>query len=370
MYDTLFNIAKTKAIAETRTKYQAEKIENENNLLKQKEEIQEAKLENEKLTRYGLVVGLGLIVLFALFVMNRFMASQKQKKIIQEQKTQVDTAFTILEAKNNEILDSINYAKRIQAAILPSKSMIEKYLPDSFVFYRPKDIVAGDFYWLEPIQDIGLGESETKDMGVLFAVADCTGHGVPGAMVSVVCNNGLNRSVREHGLTDPADILDKTREIVIKEFGKSEDEVKDGMDIALVNIEKSMESQEEFNVSFAGANNPLWIIRKDEYEVEEIKADKQPIGKFAHHKPFTSKKVKLAKGDTIYVFSDGFADQFGGEPKKPAGKKLKSKNFKNLLISVKDLPIHEQREKLENFFENWMGDLEQLDDVCVIGVRL
>ena len=148
-----------------------------------------------------------------------------------------------VESKNKEITDSITYAKRIQSAILPPEKVVKESLEDSFILYKPKDIVAGDFYWLEQ-----------KNGKVLFAAADCTGHGVPGAMVSVVCNNALNRSVREHGLTDPGKILDKTREIVIEEFEKSDEEVNDGMDIAICSLEGN-------SLQYAGAHNPLWVIR-------------------------------------------------------------------------------------------------------------
>jgi serine phosphatase RsbU (regulator of sigma subunit) len=214
------------------------------------------------------------------------------------------------------------------------------------VLYKPKDIVAGDFYWLEP-----------KDGSILFAAADCTGHGVPGAMVSVICNNGLNRSVREHGLSVPGEILNKTREIVIQEFEKSEDEVKDGMDIALCALNG-------MKLSYAGAHNPLWIIR--EGELLTFKADKQPIGKHLDYVPYHTHEVDLQKGDVIYVFSDGYADQFGGEK----GKKFRTSNMKKLLLSIYEKPMQEQKELLNQTFETWQGDLEQLDDVCVIGVRV
>jgi serine phosphatase RsbU (regulator of sigma subunit) len=176
-------------------------------------------------------------------------------------------------------------------------------------------------------------------------------------MVSVVCNNGLNRSVREYGLTDPAQILDKTREIVISEFEKSEDEVKDGMDIALCSIE-------DMTLKYAGAHNPLWIIRKG--EVLETKADKQPIGKFDKLLPYTTHAFDLEKGDRIYIFSDGFVDQFGGEK----GKKFKPRAFRNLLLSIQDKTMEEQRLLIDDAFEAWKDRFEQVDDVCVIGVSV
>lgn len=310
-----------------------------------KKNIEIASKEKEQ---YMLYSGLGLVILFSLFIFNRFKITNKQKSIIENQKH-------LVEEKNKEILDSINYAKRIQTAILPPQKMIKNYLPDSFILYKPKDIVAGDFYWLEPI------DSPTKE--VLFAVADCTGHGVPGAMVSVICNNGLNRSVREQGLSEPGKILDKTREVVIAEFEKSEEEVKDGMDIAICNL-KQLDNN--YRLQYAGAHNPLWIVKKGSSEVKEIKANKQPIGKYEDQKPYTTHELELNEGDTIYIFSDGFADQFGGDK----GKKFKSANFKHLLLSIQDQPMEKQKTLIDNAFEDWKNNIEQVDDVCIMGVRV
>jgi len=283
----------------------------------------------------------------------------------------------LLAEKNKEITDSIQYAKRIQKAILPPNKLFERSLPNSFILYKPKDIVAGDFYWMETIESNELGVRSDENSSpntqhskqVLFAAADCTGHGVPGAMVSVVCNNGLNRSVREYGLTDPGKILDKTREIVIQEFEKSEEEVKDGMDIALCSLQLNSPfegGERGMTLKYAGAHNPLWIIRKEADEVEEIKANKQPIGKYESLEQYTTHSVELKKGDSIYIFSDGYADQFGGEK----GKKLKTSNLKKMLLSIQEKEMNEQKELLDEAFEDWRGSLEQLDDVCVIGVRI
>ncbi|MDF1673996.1 MAG: tetratricopeptide repeat protein [Vicingaceae bacterium] len=309
---------------------------------------QKAELKHEKTQKIALYSGLIILALFGGFAYNRFRVTNKQKIIIEEQKEAVEIAHEELGEKNKEIMDSISYAKRIQTAILPPNKLVKEYLKDSFILYKPKDIVAGDFYWMETI-----GKK------TLFAAADCTGHGVPGAMVSVICNNGLNRSVREFGLIEPGKILDKTREIVIQEFEKSEEEVKDGMDIALCCLEGN-------KLQYAGAHNPLWIIRKDAEEVEEIKANKQPIGQFDNPEPYTTHSIELKQGDSIYVFSDGYADQFGGEK----GKKLKTANFKRLLLSIQKENIDKQKELINTAFEDWKGNLEQLDDVCVIGVRI
>ncbi len=255
-------------------------------------------------------------------------------------------------------MDSINYAKRIQSAILPSDETIASIFKDICVLYLPKDIVAGDFYWLEQ-----------KDDKLLIAAADCTGHGVPGAMVSVVCNNSLNRSVHEYGLTNPASILNKTRELVEGEFAKSSERMMDGMDIALCTIHNynySNNDNQTFQMEFSGANNSLWLIRKNAQEIEEYKGDKQPIGKTDFSKPFNSSNITVNKGDVFYLFSDGFVDQFGGIK----GKKFKSSGLKTLLLSIQNFSMIEQRQKLIDSFESWRGDLEQVDDVCIIGVRL
>lgn len=311
-------------------------------------EKQNAELRANRNRQFALIGGLVLIAVFAFFMYNRFKVTNKQKLII-------ENAHSELEEKNQEILDSITYAKRIQTAILPPDKLVKSYLTDSFILYKPKDIVAGDFYWIEK-----------QHNHILFAAADCTGHGVPGAMVSVICNNGLNRSVREFGLSEPGAILDKTRKLVIAEFEKSEEEVKDGMDIALCSLRMGNDNNAHSILQYAGAHNSLWMIRKGSGELEEIKADKQPIGKYAEAKPFTTHEITLQPGDTIYTFSDGFADQFGGDK----GKKFKAKNFKSLLISIQNEPMNLQKVLIEEAFENWRGNLEQLDDVCVIGVRV
>jgi tetratricopeptide (TPR) repeat protein len=302
--------------------------------------------KNQQQQAYFLYGGLALALLFGAFIFNRFKVTQKQKGIIESQKTKVDEAYDQLEEKNTEILDSITYAKRIQSAILPPQNVVKEYLKNSFILYKPKDIVAGDFYWLEAV-----------DGTTIFAAADCTGHGVPGAMVSVVCHNAMNRAVREFGLTEPGKILDKVNELVEETFVKSDHEVKDGMDLALCALKGN-------TLQYAGAHNPLWIVRKE--EILETKADKQPIGSFNEHQPYTTHTFELDADDTFYLFSDGLVDQFGGEK----GKKFKPRAFRELLLSIQNKPMHEQRSIIDDTFENWRGDLEQVDDVCVIGVQV
>jgi len=351
MRDSINNEETQRATAQTQARYEYEKQKSLDDIAHAKraaaeKTAHEISLAVEKegkkkqiIIIYAIAGGLILVIVFLIFVFNRLAVTKKQKQVI-------ELAHLELGEKNKEIMDSITYAKRIQSAILPPAKLVKEYLQDSFILYKPKDVVAGDFYWMEH-----------RDGKVLFAAADCTGHGVPGAMVSVICNNALNRSVREHGLTKPGEILDKSREIVIQEFDKSDEDVRDGMDIALCSLDGN-------KVEYAGANNPLWLIRKG--ELIELKGDKQPIGKYAKEEPFNTYELDLEAGDTLYIFSDGYADQFGGTK----GKKLKTANFKRLLVSIQDKPMKEQKEFIDTSFEEWRGDLEQIDDVCVIGVRI
>ncbi len=303
---------------------------------------------------------------------NDMMAELKQSHDTLEEKVEERTKELVeknkvIEMTHKSIQDSINYSKRLQKAVLPEKEEFKKRLGDSFVLFRPKDVVSGDFYWFE------------KHGGYDFiAAADCTGHGVPGAMVSFVCNNALNRSLYEFSKLSPDNVLQHTREIVIETFSKSGKDIKDGMDIALCRINKDRDE-----LLFVGANNPCWIIRKNEYlsEIEledektvvgdhysllEVKGDKKPIGLHEDMSPFTCHNIPVCEGDTYYLFTDGYADQFGGNK----GKKMMYKPFKNLLLSMAERSLEEQHEELEKSFDNWMGDFEQVDDVCVIGFRL
>lgn len=281
-------------------------------------------------------IGIGFLVISAI-LWNKLFRKQIDLRIVSESK---------LSEKNTELLDSISYAKRIQSAIFPSSKLLKEKLNDSFILYKPKDIVAGDFYWLEPLEN-----------EVLFAVADCTGHGVPGALVSVICNSALNRSVREYNLFEPGLILDKTKELVIEEFEKSEEEVKDGMDIALCKLHGS-------TLFYSGANIPLLIVRNG--KILETKADKQPIGKYDSNIKYKTHQFKLIKNDTIYIFSDGFVDQFGGKKEK----KYKRLNLKKFILSLQNISMDKQKELLNQEFLNWKGDLEQIDDVCIIGIKV
>jgi serine phosphatase RsbU (regulator of sigma subunit) len=269
-------------------------------------------------------------------------------KVYDELEQRVKERTLELEEKNQEILKSITYAKRIQQAILPPVHLIHENLIDSFVLYKPKDIVAGDFYWME-----------RKDNLLFIAVGDCTGHGVPGAIVSVICSNALNRSVNEFGITETGKILDKARELVLETFAKSDEEIKDGMDISLCSIDTLTNT-----VCWSGANTNLIYIHKE--QLMEIKAHKQPIGKSENPTPFPTHQLQLEKGDKIYLISDGFADQFGGEK----GKKYKRNHLESFIQSIQHDSLEIQKNELERNFENWKRGVDQVDDVTIVGIGL
>lgn len=311
-----------------------------------------AEKRNQKKVNLLLIVIITLVFISLVVMIYNYIQKRKDNRLISTQKKEVESQNKIIEDKQREIIDSITYAKRLQDAILPPDSYIKTYLPDSFVLYQPKDIVAGDFYWMETLTLAG-------EQLILFAAADCTGHGVPGAMGSVVCSNALNRSILEFKLSEPGEILDKTRELVIATFEKSNTEVKDGMDISFCSF-----NPKTLELKWAGANNPLWIVR--DKAILETKADKQPIGKYALENPFTTHSFKLTKGDQIYLLTDGFADQFGG----PKGKKFKYKPLQEKIISIASSNMEEQKQSLLESFMDWKKELQQVDDVCIIGVKV
>jgi serine phosphatase RsbU (regulator of sigma subunit)/Tfp pilus assembly protein PilF len=341
--DSLLNEKVTSQITEANVKYQTERKDRE--LLLKDTELERQQAESkQKATQRNAFIG-GFILMFLLGLVTLRGYHQKKKANVE-----ITMQKEIIEEKNKEVNDSITYARRIQNAILPPARVVNALLPDSFVLFRPKDIVSGDFYWME--------RTESQ---VLFAAVDCTGHGVPGAMVSVVGHNCLTRTVKEFGIQQPAAILDKLTVLVEETFEKSENEVKDGMDISLCGL--SYMSGKPV-LDWAGAFNPLWVVRDE--KIIELKADKQPIGRFDNRKPYHNHSMELSKGDTIYIFTDGFADQFGGEK----GKKFKYRQLEELLLSIHKQPMNIQKDILERAFVKWKGNLEQVDDVLVIGVRV
>lgn len=285
---------------------------------------------------------------------NRTVDQEKEKKkILEDQKTELEQQVKVrtaeLEQKNRDILDNLHYARRIQAAILPETSQIFHILKDAFILYLPKDIVSGDFYTFSQ-----------RDGKVIFAAADCTGHGVTGAFMSMIGSSLLNQIVNERGITQPARILNHLNAGIIEALKQNPSEVNDGMDIAICTIDLS-----ENILHYAGANRPLWLIRNGDWS--EIKADKMAIGGFRiqDDTSFSNHEMKLHKNDTVYFFSDGYADQFGGEE----GKKMLSKRFRDKLLSIQHTSMRDQEKELLNYFKEWKGQHDQVDDVLVIGVR-
>jgi ligand-binding sensor domain-containing protein/serine phosphatase RsbU (regulator of sigma subunit) len=267
----------------------------------------------------------------------------KQKEVVEQQKH-------LIEEKHKEITDSINYAERIQRSFLATKGLLDENLGDYFVFFRPKDVVSGDFYWAARLQNGNFA----------YATADSTGHGVPGAIMSILNISSLEKSIESH--SEPSAILDSTRKIIIERLKKdgSAEGGKDGMDVSLIILNK-----EKKKLTYSAAHNPVWIVRNG--ELTELSPDKMPVGKHdKDHVPFSQNEFILQSGDVIYSLTDGFPDQFGG----PRGKKYKYAQLEAFLISISALPMHQQKEKLEEEFDRWKGKLEQIDDVTIIGCRV
>lgn len=310
-------------------------------------------MADERSGRTNLLIGLFCILACVLLMMAGYAVNTYVKRN-EAYKIALRKAKLETDQKNQEITDSITYAQKIQEAILPDKKLFNTYLKESFILYKPKDIVAGDFYWTVKTND-----------KLFVAVADCTGHGVPGAMVSVVCSTALNRCVREFGLKQPAEILEKCRELVIETFASGDYSVNDGMDICLIALREIKEDNKDLvELEYSGANNSLYLVRNG--LLQTLPADKQPIGKYQYQTAFTNHRLIIEKGTMVYLFSDGYADQFGGQ----YGKKFKYKPFQDLLVANADREIKKQLVNLNHTFENWRGSLEQIDDVCVIGLRL
>jgi tetratricopeptide (TPR) repeat protein/serine phosphatase RsbU (regulator of sigma subunit) len=367
MRDSLRNVETEKASLKLQLMYDFDKQKAVNEAEhKNAIALTEAGKKRQKIITFSVAFVLLLALIFGIIVLNRYRFSQKQKNIIEDQKQIVDLAFDQLSEKNKEIVDSIRYAKRIQVALLKEEEHISSHLPEHFVLFKPKDIVSGDFYW-----------SNERDNYWYIAVADCTGHGVPGAFLTMLGTAYLNEIVSGTALPSPANILEHLREKILKELGHMDDHVhspgqevkekitlNDGMDISLLRL-----NLETFEAEWAGANNPLWIFKSavpPEESWTEIKANKQPIGQYPFPVPFTNHTFKFEKGDAVYLFSDGFADQFGG----PQGKKLKYRALQQKLAECKDEILSSQKQKLNELFENWKGKLDQVDDVCLIGVRV
>jgi serine phosphatase RsbU (regulator of sigma subunit)/Tfp pilus assembly protein PilF len=338
--DTIDNIENNKAAIEEKIQYDYDKKAIADSIRTADEKrIISAELKQEKTVRWALFLGLALAALFAIFIFNRFKISQKQKAIIENQKQ-------VVEEKQKEIIDSINYAKRIQYALLANENTLQQNLPQHFVFFKPKDIVSGDFYW-----------AMKKEDAFYLAVCDCTGHGVPGAFMSLLNTSSLNEAISEKNILDPDKVLNYLRRRLIESI--SQEGAQDGMDGILIRLSGS----KQFH--YAAANNKPLIIRNG--LIMELNADKMAVGRSPKEDtPFSLFTEELHEGDMLYLYTDGFADQFGG----PKGKKFKYKRLNELLASISALSVQEQELKLTHHLADWKGDLEQVDDICIIGIRI
>lgn len=335
--DSIFRIESSNKLVELQEKYQSEVREKENRLLS---------LENDSITstRNYLLLILAISIIGLALIAFAYRRLQHSRRMLKEQKE-------LLAEQQKEILDSIHYARRIQFALLTSHSLLQKHLSQYFILFKPKAVVSGDFYWAIP-----------SSKGIVYVTGDCTGHGVPGAFMSLLFITKLNQAISEYNIERPDLLLNRVRDEIIRSLNPegSTDETKDGMDAVVCHLD-----QKNLVLEYAAANNSFYIVRRGELLV--CKADKMPVGKgYSDIQPFSYKEIKLETGDIIYTLTDGFADQFGGK----AGKKFKYKQLEELLLQIWPLPMAEQRDKLEQAFNDWKGELEQVDDLCLIGVKM
>lgn len=336
----------TRISNETEAKFQNEKKELENKELKNQNDLSEKIIKQQKTVFYVIIIALAISLLLMYFVYKGLKNQRTANKIIEKQKLDVEVKNKIIEEKQKEILDSIHYAKRIQNTLLAHKEFLENNLPEHFIFFKPKDIVSGDFYW-----------ATVANGNFYLAVCDSTGHGVPGAFMSLLNIGFLTEAINEKGIYKPNEIFDFVRNRLIGSVSKEGQQ--DGYDGILMCFNKSSNE-----ITYAAANNAPILI--SDQIVKELAADRMPVGKGSSENPFQLFSMNYKAGDTLYLYTDGFADQFGGAK----GKKYKYRQLNDLLLRVSDQVCSKQSEVLENEFTQWRGNLEQVDDVLIIGIRL
>jgi tetratricopeptide (TPR) repeat protein len=357
--DTIFSDRNQELINNTRVKYEIEGMQQENEILKKDIEIREVRNKTQRLVIFFLILG---FIVTSIQTALLYRANRQKRKANNILKDKNDVIFN----QKKEIMDSITYAKRIQVSTLPDLEEFKSDLSDIFVLFKPKDVVSGDFYWLTKVED-----------KIIVAAADCTGHGVPGAFMSMLGAASLNVIVNKEYVTHTGVILRKLRKEVIRALQQKGErgEQRDGMDISLCTID--MDKKE---LQFSGANNPIYIVRKSNlppvngieayqagnYSLYEIKGDKMPVGFYVKMDKYRDHEIKLYEDDMIYMFSDGYADQFGG----PKGKKFKYKPFKDLLLSNADKSFTQQNNIFESTIDLWKKDYEQIDDILVLGFKV
>ncbi|MCX6296778.1 MAG: tetratricopeptide repeat protein [Bacteroidetes bacterium] len=343
--DSTYNEKNSRQINEMSAKYESEKKELMINSLEKDKTLSEEKSAQDKKFKLYMMIFCMMIIVFAISL---FRSNMQKKKT----NSSLSLAYKEIEVKNKDITDSINYAKQIQRARLPNPSIILKHLPEAFGLYKPKDVVSGDFYWF----------AEHENGKLLLAAADCTGHGIPGAFMSLIGIDELNHATLEKRLSHTSTILSSVNKGVKKALRQNEQNSmsRDGMDIALCIFDLKNNTLE-----YSGANRPLYYIRDN--KLHEITPTKAAIGGTTENdQEFKSHTIELKKHDMIYVFTDGFADQFGGE----SGKKFMTKRFKDLLLSIHNKPIPEQEALLEKSLNDWKKDISQVDDILVLGIRI
>jgi serine phosphatase RsbU (regulator of sigma subunit) len=354
LQDSLYNQDNIRKMMGEQFKYEREKEK----LIQQQEEQKKEEARKSEAFRRNFFTGAGIIVLlivsgFSFVLMRRLAENRKQKNII--------------ELQRNEMIDSINYARRIQFALLAHNDLLQKYLPEHFVLFKPKDIVSGDFYWAtsagseqKTVSSSGLPTATAGCKFFYLAVCDCTGHGVPGAFMSLLNTSFLNEAINEKNIYEPGEIFNHVRKRLVENI--SQDGNRDGMDGTLIRFEK--ENDGTIKLSYSAANNPPLIISGNEIRYQPF--DKMPVGMGEKEDLFRTLNITANKGDMLYLFTDGYPDQFGG----PKGKKFKYKKLEQQLLQINSLPLQQQSATLEKTFNEWKGDLEQVDDVCIIGIRL
>lgn len=372
--DSIFDKEKAENLNEMHTKYESEKTEKENKILLQKNTIDKITIKKQKILSYSFAIGAFLFLILAvgvLFSMNKIKSAHRKLSTLYSQLNQQNEEITTqsenLELANKEITKqknitehalnhvnaSINYAKRIQNAALPDTKIIDKYTQEHFVIFKPRDTVSGDFYWVKFIKN-----------HLLIAVADCTGHGVPGAFVSMLGISLLNDITAHSEITQTNFVLDELRNRIKESLGHNEDSSqKDGMDISFCAI-----NIETLEMQYSGAHNPVYIITKKDgiHSLTQLRADKMPIGIHRKEIPFTMQKFQLKKNDTLYLTSDGYQDQFGGRH----GEKFKRKRLQQLLLKMQGRQLIEQKNIIEEQFITWKGEMNQIDDILLVGIKI
>ena len=386
--DSCDNEESMRMITEMQTKYESEEKEKENKLLALDNELKKSENEKQRTAIIYMIAGLVVVLIFSVLLFrllrqkqaaNRILARKnieiaQQKEEILTQRDEIaaqrDLATDqrdVIAHQQRDIKDSIRYAFQIQSAIFPNDEDMRIILRDYFIFYRPRDIVSGDFYWVNKIGN-----------KIIVVASDCTGHGVPGAFMSMLGVAFLNEIVGKENITNPAQILNRLRENIILAMKQNSENVKqqDGMDAVAITIDRQAGT-----LDFAGANNPLYIVTgglslvtgdanqqpaTSNQQLIELKGDKMPVSIYARMQPFTNHTIPIDDGDLIYIFSDGYADQFGG----PEGKKFKYKVLKELLLANSQKPMSGQKDELAKAFDEWKGEVQQIDDVLILGIRI